>query len=65
MQTRPTPTRPDRRPPIATRRCSFCGKWELEVEHMITSKNSVHICNECVVLCSEIIAMHRAEDTNA
>jgi hypothetical protein len=64
MQTQHTPTRPDRRPPTAARRCSFCGKREQQVEHLITSKDSVHICNECVVLCNEIIAMHRAKATN-
>ena len=61
MQTQPAPTRPDRRPPTAARRCSFCGKREHQVEQMITSKNSVHICSECVVLCGEIIATHRAK----
>lgn len=35
--------------------CSFCGKNQDEVGKLIAGPN-VHICNECVGLCNEIIA---------
>lgn len=34
--------------------CSFCGKPNDEVEHLIAGPQ-VFICNECVELCVEII----------
>ena len=36
-------------------RCSFCGKSSSEVEKVIAGPG-VYICNECVGLCSEILA---------
>ncbi len=36
-------------------RCSFCGKSQNEVKKLIAGP-SVHICNECVSVCNEIIA---------
>lgn len=39
--------------------CSFCGKTQHEVKKLIAGP-SVYICNECIVLCNEII---REEDT--
>ncbi len=36
-------------------RCSFCAKAQLEVEKLIAGPE-VHICDECVVLCHEILA---------
>jgi ATP-dependent Clp protease ATP-binding subunit ClpX len=39
-------------------RCSFCAKSQNEVKKIISGP-TVHICNECVSLCNEIIA----EDT--
>jgi ATP-dependent Clp protease ATP-binding subunit ClpX len=35
-------------------RCSFCGKLRTEVDRLIAGPG-VYICNECVVLCIEII----------
>ena len=35
--------------------CSFCGKRENEVRRLIAG-HSVHICNECVELCSRIVS---------
>jgi ATP-dependent Clp protease ATP-binding subunit ClpX len=63
MLTQISLTPQTRRPQNEARRCSFCGKPEQQVEHMISSKNSVHICNECVALCGEIVAEHRAQDS--
>ena len=37
------------------RSCSFCGKGEQEVRRLIVGPN-VTICDECVALCTEIIA---------
>ncbi|MEC4565386.1 ClpX C4-type zinc finger protein [Paenibacillus sp. CMAA1739] len=36
-------------------RCSFCGKGQSKVDRMVTAKN-VCICNECIEICTEIIA---------
>jgi hypothetical protein len=37
------------------RNCSFCGKSQDEVRKLIAGEN-VHICDECVDLCNDIIA---------
>jgi ATP-dependent Clp protease ATP-binding subunit ClpX len=42
-------------PPFASPRCSFCGKGAEQVQKLITGP-SVHICNECVGMCNEILA---------
>jgi len=41
--------------------CTFCGKTDLEV--LITGPGGVHICNECVDLCNQIIHDHRIRKT--
>ncbi len=35
-------------------RCSFCGKGAEQVQKLITGP-SVHICNECVAMCTDIL----------
>ncbi len=35
-------------------RCSFCGRTESQVERLISGPNA-YICNECVMLCIDII----------
>ncbi len=40
-------------------RCSFCGKEAIEVRKLITGPQ-VHICDECVALCNEILAQDGA-----
>jgi ATP-dependent Clp protease ATP-binding subunit ClpX len=40
--------------------CSFCGKLNSEVEILIAGP-TVFICNECVDLCTGIIAIQRSE----
>jgi ATP-dependent Clp protease ATP-binding subunit ClpX len=42
-------------PPKPILRCSFCGKFEDSVAKLISGP-AVHICNECVELCNEILA---------
>jgi ATP-dependent Clp protease ATP-binding subunit ClpX len=34
--------------------CSFCGKSEKEVRKMVQGP-TVYICNECIVLCLDIV----------
>ena len=36
-------------------RCSFCGKSAKDVRKMIAGPDGVHICDECVRLCREIV----------
>jgi ATP-dependent Clp protease ATP-binding subunit ClpX len=35
-------------------KCSFCGKTQVEVDRIIYGRGA-YICNECVVLCSDIL----------
>ncbi|MDX1600668.1 MAG: ATP-dependent Clp protease ATP-binding subunit ClpX [Anaerolineales bacterium] len=37
------------------RRCSFCNRDEAEVQRLISGPDEVHICNECVDLCQDIL----------
>ena len=43
--------------------CSFCGKSEHEVEHVVAG-NDVFICNICIERCRDIIGMKRIEEEN-
>jgi ATP-dependent Clp protease ATP-binding subunit ClpX len=43
-------------------RCSFCGKEAIDVRKLITGPQ-VHICDECVALCNEILAQDGRGDT--
>jgi ATP-dependent Clp protease ATP-binding subunit ClpX len=36
--------------------CSFCGKSQQRVRRLITGPGGVYICDECVVICNELIA---------
>ena len=42
--------------------CSFCGKSQEEVKKLIAGPN-VYICNECVVLCKDILVEDEKIDT--
>jgi ATP-dependent Clp protease ATP-binding subunit ClpX len=35
--------------------CSFCGKSQHEVKHLIAGP-SVSICDECIALCVQVIS---------
>ena len=37
-------------------KCSFCGKGQDQVKRLIAGPGGVYICDECIDLCSEIIA---------
>ena len=43
-----------RRSSKAEIRCSFCGKRADQVEKIVTGPG-VHICNECIKLCNEVL----------
>jgi ATP-dependent Clp protease ATP-binding subunit ClpX len=45
-------------------KCSFCGKGPDEVTKLITGP-SVHICNECVDMCNEILREDRVAPAGA
>lgn len=42
-------------------RCSFCGKSDLEVKQLITGNDEVHICNECVERCTNLLSHQSVE----
>ena len=42
--------------------CSFCGKPETKVEHLIAAPgDGVYICDECVAICREQLQEHKEE----
>jgi ATP-dependent Clp protease ATP-binding subunit ClpX len=42
-------------PHAASIRCSFCSKAREDVRKVIAGPGGVHICNECIDLCNELI----------
>jgi len=52
LKARSGPTGSAGKPPIL--RCSFCGRGPEQVQKLITGPG-VHICNECVSLCNDIL----------
>src|SRR3990167_10363575 len=44
--------------------CSFCGKSQHEVRKLIAGP-SVYVCDECVLLCNDIIHEETREDKSA
>ena len=43
--------------------CSFCGKNQDEVNKLIAGP-SVHICDECITLCEDILSKELIEDNS-
>ena len=43
--------------------CSFCGKAEHDVKHLIEGDNDVFICNECVAACGTLITENNESDS--
>ena len=41
-------------------RCSFCDKAQAQVKRLIAGPDRVFICDECVVLCDQIISWKMA-----
>jgi hypothetical protein len=41
--------------PQTTLFCTFCGKSQHEVETLIAGPSSTYICDECVVVCNDVI----------
>ena len=46
-----------------TPECSFCGRTIDHVRKMISGSSNVHICDECIDLCNEIIAEEVHQET--
>ena len=49
---------------MASSECSFCGKKQAEVSKLISGPGKVHICNECIDLCNEILVEEDKKDKN-
>ena len=49
-----------RRPSKTEPRCSFCSRGASQVDRIITGP-SVHICNECVKLCNDVLAENKKQ----
>ena len=45
--------------------CSFCNKTQPQVNRLIAGPDRVFICDECVILCEQIIAEESTENTTA
>ena len=52
-----------RRPAKSEPRCSFCARSASQVDKIITGP-SVHICNECVGLCNEVLEEENKQEPN-
>ena len=46
---------PTKRTPGDIHRCSFCGREQDQVNHLIEGPGAVYICDECVDLCQQIL----------
>ena len=44
--------------------CSFCGKPEEYVKKLITGKNGACICDECIVICGDMVKEADAEQVD-
>ena len=45
----------DKRKMQPPRRCSFCGRTENQVAKLIAGPEGVYICDECVMICADIM----------
>lgn len=41
--------------------CSFCGKPNTSVDHLIVKDDTLAICNECVDICVHTINSEKAD----
>lgn len=35
--------------------CSFCKKWQYDLEQLIGGPEEIFVCNECVEVCNQIL----------
>lgn len=42
--------------------CSFCHKHQRRVKVIIAGPDRINICDECVLLCHEIVTNHLKEE---
>lgn len=45
--------------------CSFCGKAEHDVQHLIEGEDNVFICNECVAACGTLLTQSSQDKKTA
>jgi ATP-dependent Clp protease ATP-binding subunit ClpX len=45
----------------SSQRCSFCGREQDQVSHLIRGPGDVYICDECVELCRQILSDNDGE----
>ena len=46
-------------------RCSFCGKTETQANQLVSGPDGVHICDECIATCNEMMAQNAIEQVMA
>jgi ATP-dependent protease Clp ATPase subunit len=51
----------EKKPPDESH-CSFCGKARTDVGQLVSGP-TVHICNECILLCEDIVAVNLAAES--
>ncbi|WP_279076236.1 ClpX C4-type zinc finger protein [Bilophila wadsworthia] len=42
--------------------CSFCGRSEAECKHLITGKDGVYICGNCVLDCATMLIENQKQE---
>ncbi len=43
--------------------CSFCKKWQSDLELLIAGPDGVFICNECIDVCTSILKERKDADS--
>jgi len=44
--------------------CNFCKKYHKEVQCIIELNEEVHICNECIDICINMVVQFRKKQRN-
>jgi hypothetical protein len=57
-ETADTPAETGTVPPVGILYCSFCFKSQHEVRKLVSGPAGVFICDECVTLCTAVVAGH-------
>ena len=50
---------------MTTLACSFCNKLQHEVARLIAGPPGIYICNECVKVCTSVIAQEERKHLDA